>query len=281
MTRLGFCPRNEDVPGDRFVRFAGQRPVFGMLYFNQESWTELERSIWYIVDLGKKLKAAGINPYWNVPLGGARQIEALIEGKTVALYDNLLRQTLAIYDQGNAGKIPLRAFWEPNLAEHYQSNAAVNRDGIADPELYIRGFRILAERARRMSPRFQIDWNTNAGRENIAPDLLYPGDDVVDLVSQDWYLQFPGQTFERFATMPFGLNWGHQFATDHGKLYGWSEFGMKGDSFAAEMPKALAWGKARNIWHHCIWDRYETIDSRVSDGTHPLIAAAYKAGIAA
>ncbi len=280
MTRLGFIPRNEDVPGERFTAFAGSKPTFGLLYFNQDSWEDLWKSVWYIVDLGKKLKAAGINPYWNVPFGGPQQMERLVETKVLDKYAGLLKSVLSIYDPSNPGKIPLRPYWEPNLELRWQKNAAVNRDGEADPSLYVRAYRLFGELARDISPRFQLDWNTNVGRENIAPDLLYPGDDVVDLVSQDWYLQFPGQTFERFATMPFGLNWGHQFAIDHGKLYGWPEWGAKGDAFAPEVPKALAWARAKRIWFHAYWDRAEVIDCRISDGTHPALAAAYKAAVA-
>ena len=74
---------------------------------------------------------------------------------------------------------------------------------------------------------FQFDWNPNLGTEQIAPDKVYPGDDVVDYIGMDIYNQDwgPGASivpssqyrWRDLTTKPFGLNWLRTFAAQHRK----------------------------------------------------------------
>ena len=87
----------------------------------------------------------------------------------------------------------------------------------------------------------------------------------------------PGD-FRWFLAERRGLAWGAAFARLKDKPYGLSEWGMDDDGFVKDLVAAAGWFKSLGslAHHHCWWDRSEVIDCRISDGTHPGLAAAYK-----
>jgi hypothetical protein len=78
--------------------------------------------------------------------------------------------------------------------------------------------------------RFQFDWTVNAGYRRIPLQLIYPGDDVVDIVGVDAYdSEVPRRTANRWATIysrPGGVGDVRAFARAHGKPLSIPEWGV-------------------------------------------------------
>ena len=137
---------------------------------------------------------------------------------------------------------------------------------------------------------FKFVWNPTLGVQQIAPDQLYPGNDVVDLIGEDVYNQSwrpqdtdPASRWAYLRSQPYGLDWAAAFARQHGKSIILPEWGTGtrpdghggGDDplFIANM---AAWIKANHVILQDYWD-YDAsdFDGQISTGTQPLSAAAY------
>ncbi|WP_207553495.1 glycosyl hydrolase, partial [Teichococcus deserti] len=102
----------------------------------------------------------------------------------------------------------------------------------ADGKKVAAGFRHQVDAFRRYRPKAIIDWNYNRGEK--PPMWGWPGDEYVDVISWDGYIeaQYVGQedgaaVFERFRTEGYGLDWLANFARSKGKLMAISETGLK------------------------------------------------------
>jgi hypothetical protein len=96
---------------------------------------------------------------------------------------------------------------------------------------YVRAFRHVVQIFRRYSRQFKFDWCPNWGLQELAADLVYPGDDVVDYIGLDVYdFKFPGTAeerwTERYLKAPYGLEWQRDFAAAHGKKMSYPEWGV-------------------------------------------------------
>lgn len=85
------------------------------------------------------------------------------------------------------------------------------------PGNYIGAFRRLATKIRNRLPNVLIDWNPLRG--NAIVDMWYPGDDVVDIIGLDVYLNSANYAndFSLMMDAPCGLRWQERFAAIHGK----------------------------------------------------------------
>jgi hypothetical protein len=90
--------------------------------------------------------------------------------------------------------------------------------------------------------KFRFDFAPNRGRDAIAWTECYPGDDVVDILGMDSYDQPPGETFDEQVNEPYGLQDHVKFATEHGKVISYPEWGLfrNGDN-PAYMSGMLKW----------------------------------------
>lgn len=275
---LGSISGNDLTALWRFATWFGRKPQLALVAFNQTNLTQLSSSTSYICSIALRFMALGPRILWSVPCPGAGQLEAIAAGKHDALYRAIMKQILAV-SPGTSSPILVRLPWEFNLKG--QQNAAVDRYGKWNAPLFVAAWRRIATITRQVSPRFQRIWCPNVTTMSLDPALCWPGVDYVEVVSQDFYMQRaynrPGD-FKWFRDEPRGLGWAATFAKNKGKRYGLSEWGMDSDIFADDLTAAAAWLKAlgAHIHHHCWWDRPEVIDCRISDGTHPRLAAIYK-----
>jgi len=267
--RLNVVPRNEQVPVTRWKIWANYSPQFADLHFNSTSPAELASSIWYIVDLGKKLKQMSpqVQPHFSVPAPGPGQLEAIVAGQHDAMYLNLFRSILAIFDPTSTGRILIRALWEMQF--EWQKNAARNKQGAFDPPLYVAAFRKLVALARSVSSRFYFKWCPNHGRHSSPYPLsnYYPGDDVVDEIAFDFYMQEPGggPSLDWIVNSEFGALWFRDFARLHGKPWSVSELGASVDAGAPILRTFFAWLRDNGCSSVGWYDRSEDIDSEVSN----------------
>lgn len=166
-----------------------------------------------------------------------------------------------------------------------------------DPEAWKQYFRRIVG-ALRSTPgqRFRIVWNPAQGEQQIAPDRVYPGDDVVDVIGLDLYNQSwrpqdasdPVARWENLRTMSYGLDWLARFGREHRKRLALPEWGTGtrpdghgwGDDpvFVSNMAQ---WIATNDVAYHVYWD-YDAGDfnGELSSGRQPKAAAAFRQAFA-
>lgn len=166
-----------------------------------------------------------------------------------------------------------------------------------DPEAWKRYFRRIVGALRSVpGQRFRIVWNPAQGEQQIAPDRVYPGDDVVDVIGLDLYNQSwrpqdagdPVARWENLRTMSYGLDWLARFGREHRKPLALPEWGTGtrpdghgwGDDplFVTNMAQ---WIAANDVAYHVYWD-YNAGDfnGELSSGRQPKAAAAFRRAFA-
>ncbi len=153
-------------------------------------------------------------------------------------------------------------------------------DGTASLTQFISAFRHFANAFHAVSPKFKIVWDIQQQSEpNDWTDasVLYPGDQYVDVMSEDVYPQ-AGQSFSNFAATANGLNWLAQFASQHNKSLAITEWGplVNNDpdaSFAQFTTDMANWIKAHNVVYQSAFD----VPQWLANGSYPQAQAAYKA----
>ena len=166
----------------------------------------------------------------------------------------------------------------------------------ADPASYVKAYRHVVALMRSVpGAHFTFDWCTSWGPAATAPDSVYPGDDVVDIIGMDIYNRYysgadadPQHRWNTFLTAPYGLNWLVSFAHAHGKALSIPEWGtgewLVGDGgigggddplFVGNMCQFI---KANGATYSDYWDiNASGYNASVSDYEHPLAGAALKA----
>jgi hypothetical protein len=282
---LGIITGNDPAGYQEFSRWFGRKPRLAALAFNQNSASDLSQSISYICQQGKAFMAAGAQILWSVPCPGARQLEAIVAETYHSLYTSLFQAILAVSPKDST-PILVRLPWEFNLAA--QQNAAIDSNGKPNAALFIEAWIAIANIAKAVSSRFSRIWCPNVTTEALDPLTCWPGTDNVEIISQDFYMQKAynkAGDFSWFLHEARGLKWCADFARSTGKPYGLSEWGMDSDIFVDDLNSAASWlselnntssHRAGEFHHHCWWDRSDAIDCRISNATHPALAAAYK-----
>lgn len=101
-----------------------------------------------------------------------------------------------------------------------------------DAKTYATAFRRMATIFKAEIPNVLIDFNFN--RDAVDPRWGYPGDDVVDILSIDFYFeqQWSGsltgkQFFDKVKSEPVGLDFLKNWAAERKKPWAWAEIGFK------------------------------------------------------
>ena len=136
-----------------------------------------------------------------------------------------------LVSHGHADAI-IRLGWEFNLSSSKWSAST-------DPTNWVTCFQHEATALRAASGQsFKIDWNTNNGKQAIAPDSVYPGDSYVDIIGVDaydvdWsvYTNYTGDhalawTHIVGTATSYNLQWQVNFAAAHHKLLSIPEWGV-------------------------------------------------------
>jgi hypothetical protein len=201
-------------------------------------------------------------------------------------YDDQFRKLGALLIAKGQASAILRLGWEFN-GGWYPWKAD------RDPEAFRGAFRRVVG-VLRSTPgqHFRIVWNPTANAGSVAPQDLWPGDDVVDLIGLDFYNQSwrrqdadPQVRWQNYLTGNYGLNWLARFAAAHRKPIAIPEWGTGtrpdkhgfGDDplFIHNM---AAWMRAHDVLFHSYWDyTAPDYDSTMSAGKFPQTLVAYKA----
>jgi hypothetical protein len=284
--QLGAVTGNDPMQMERFGHWLGRPQDHDLVAFNQSDWRQLDLSINFIADLGARVLSRRRRVHWSVPVAGWGAYDSVASGQHDDLYLRMAQSIVAAYADTQS-RICVRPPWEFNVAS--QSQAVKSLYGVWNGRLYIEAYRRIVGNFRKVSPRFYFDWSPNIGLGDIDPELCYPGDDVVDVISLDVYYrkQFDDQgksdngrsIFFYRKTQPRGLDWVDRFAALHSKLIGVSEWGVDSNSATAYTELFAGWikGLGPRLSHHNYWDRTDGgVNSRLSDGSLPSIGDIYR-----
>ncbi|GIG29353.1 glycosyl hydrolase [Cellulomonas marina] len=144
-------------------------------------------------------------------------------------YNTYFRQLAQhLVDNGQRDAI-LRLGWEMN-GDWFRWSA------VPDADTYVAYWRQIVRAMRSVDGEaFRFEWapNPGAGTSGFDKVSAYPGDSYVDLIGTSLYNQSwsysPDQREERwnrFVTMPYGLQWSVDFAKAHGKRNSMPEWGL-------------------------------------------------------
>ena len=191
------------------------------------------------------------------------------------------------------GNSVVRIAWEANLRDWRWGSTA------ASAPAFRAAFRRVAQTMKKTAPGLVIDFGINCGSglpgstDRTAPlTMLYPGDDVVDVIHcdvYDWWTTRVRGTDPTPLTRPRygpGLADVASFARRHGKLMGVGEWGLAtpgnggggGDNpaFVAAMHAFLV-ANADVVGYECYFDEPATyLRSSLNTGQNPKAAAAYR-----
>ena len=197
-----------------------QKPssVLGVDFYAPSTWQDFSKMDW-VPGIWKKLNPAR-NVVWSV---GLTMKGTALADVAAGMHDAEFETVARAISEAQPHAI-IRLGWEMNLAD----SAWFAKDQEAD---YIKAFRRVVGIFRRYSSGFRYDWCPGWGPQQLAADLVYPGDDVVDYIGLDVYdFKSEGSPQERWDTnylkAPFGLQWHREFAARHGKRMSYPEWGV-------------------------------------------------------
>jgi Glycosyl hydrolase family 26 len=263
-----------------FTKLLG-RPAAGVIEFTEQSdWPHMLTSVRWALGCWR-----------GTPYRLAQSVPMLVKGTTLkqgaaGAYDqHFVALGKLLVEMGHSDAF-LRIGWEFN-GGWYPWAAARDPDAF---KLYFR--RIVAALRTVPGQRFKIVWNPAQGTQQIAPERVYPGDDVVDVVALDLYNQSwrpqdrlsPQLRWQNLVDQPHGLAWLRTFATKHRKSIAIPEWGTGtrpdghgfGDDplFIANMAR---WIATNDVVFHGYWDyKAGDFDGELSTGRQPKAAAAFR-----
>jgi hypothetical protein len=192
--------------------------VLGVDFYAQSTWEDFFKLSW-VPGMWKRLNPAR-NVVWSVPLTvKGTPLSEIANGLHDAEFEAAARAIAEAQP-----KAIIRLGWEMNLVDSPWFAKGQEAD-------YIAAFRRVVGIFRRHSDGFKYDWCPGWGPQELAADLAYPGDDVVDYIGLDVYdFKYEGSPQERWDTYylkaPFGLQWQRDFAAQHGKRMSYPEWGV-------------------------------------------------------
>lgn len=124
------------------------------------------------------------------------------------------------------------------------------------PGNYIGAFRRLALKIRARLPNVLIDWCPLRG--DAIVDMWYPGDDVVDIIGLDCYLNSANYAndFNLMLNAPCGLKWQERFAALHGKTISLPEWATDYNTgtFITQMAEWIRRPRAVPMTYQAYWN---------------------------
>ena len=172
------------------------------------------------------------------------------------------------------------------LDAHADSNtSALTPSG--NQAAFVAYWRRIVERIRAVDGQaFRFDWSVLGGNTNADVEAAYPGDDVVDIIGLDAYdtseSTEPEARWSDQLDRPYGLRWHAKFASDHGKVMSFPEWGVTvrpdddlgGGDAPAYIASMIDWITSHDVVYAIYFD-FDANDAahRLSDGQFPRAAA--------
>ncbi|HYI83336.1 MAG TPA: glycosyl hydrolase [Acetobacteraceae bacterium] len=258
-TLLGVYVAHDLLALREFEGIIGRR-VDGVLeYTHSREWSDMGPSR----HLSNVLGQSGRGIFWSMPHyaawesrdNGLADMRAVAAGARDADFVRWGRELLARGKPAADGNFYLRVAWEMP-GEWFPWSLSAKQDPAAFRASVCRYARAL----RSVSNKFKIVWDFNSDRGPV--EQYYPGDDCVDVISQDiyWTLDLQGKepraAFNRHVSgYSRGLAWMAEFAAAHGKPMAISEFGVDASARGAEIWLELFadWVRSHNVVYIVYW----------------------------
>ena len=297
-TQIGFSARSSfgvyEGPGSdgarklgSFSTWFGRIPDRALDFFANDSWPSLESDAawtcysWHPTNSGAVVPAMT----FSVPLTvNGTPLSEVASG----LHDSSFRAVASDLVAYGWGKSVVRLGWEFNGS--WMPWAAGR-----DPVSYVAAYRHVVTLMRSVpGANFTFDWCSSWGPAETAPDSVYPGDDVVDIIGMDVYNRFysasaasAANRWSTYLNAAYGLNWLQSFSKLHGKTLSIPEWGtgesLLGDgaisggddpAFVSNMSNYI---NGNNAAYSTYWDiNASGYNGCVSDGEHSASGRALK-----
>jgi len=273
------CTGVERLP--EFVSWFGREPDFILDFFDVSSWKAMMDDAGWTVRCWAKTGRAVV---FSVPMLVRATPDTLADG-AAGKFDDKFRSIAELLVKYGYGRSIIRLGWEFNGRDFYPWAAA------KDPENFVRYWRRIVSVMRSVEGAgFRFDWCFAQGKQEIEPDRVYPGDDVVDIIGQDLYNQTwtpgvttPEQRWNELLNQPYGLRWHREFARARRKPMSFPEWGTMtrndgrgGGDDAYFIERMAAWIADNDVAYHAYWDHSSRgYKGKLSDGHHPKAAAAF------
>jgi hypothetical protein len=234
--------------------------------------------------LNNPIGRSGRGIFWSMPHypateerdNGLADMRAVARGAHDADFVRWGRELLARGKPAADGNFYIRTTWEIP-GEWFKWSHSVKRD----PAAYRASFCRYARAIRSVSPKFKMVWDFNSDRGPV--EQFYPGDDCVDVISQDIYYapelqgKDPRAAFQKHLNgYSRGLAWMAEFAAERGKPMAISEFGVNPSTPGAEIWLELFadWVKNNNVVYVIYWYTNDAFPGYF--GGHPEVASAMR-----
>ncbi|HEY0191649.1 MAG TPA: RICIN domain-containing protein [Kofleriaceae bacterium] len=239
-------------------------------YGNNDSWAGFQSGFgwstggWYAANPARKMQ-------WSVPMTvWGTSLADVAAGGYDAYFADAAR-TIAQHYPAAAIRLgwEMNGYWMPWAAQGHEQD-------------FINAFRRIVGIFRGVSGQFTFDWCPNFGVQNVDPELLYPGDDVVDTIGMDYYEQDWGDPVSRWDyslnSDARGLRWHAAFAARHGKRMSYPEFGSgKGGDSGYFVTQMASWIASNNVAYATYWNSNADYPGRMDQNAYPAIGAAFRA----
>lgn len=241
-----------------FQAWLGGAPVtVGRTYLAGNSWRDIETDGWAIDPWARwKTAARGRLLVVNVPLLQPNEpalddatVRRMLHAGASGAYDRYFAALGEHLVRAGAADAILDLGWEMNGIT-YSSRCR------PDPDAWKGHYRRVVSVLRGVPGQaFRFEFTPDRGRNAIGWTSCYPGDDVVDIIGMHTYDQPPGNTFQDYATQPFGLDAVADFAAAHGKQLAIPEWGLAahGDN-ARYVVELHAWLGRHYVLYHSVSD---------------------------
>ena len=270
-----------------FVRWLGSPPERILDFVAYDSWASfVSDGVW----TSSSWRGAAASPViarltLSVPLTiVGTPLAKVADGSHDAEFRKVARALVA----NGWGRATIRLGWEFNGS--WMPWAARN-----DPGAYIAAYRRVVSLFRSAEGAgFTFDWCCAWGKNDIAPDAVYPGDDVVDIIGMDIYTRsynafdaIPSLRWQGLREAAYGLNWLVSFSREHHKMLSIPEWGT-GEALTADggmgggddplfVTNMAAFLAENGAAYSDYWDiRAPDYNARVSNGEHPQAGAALR-----
>lgn len=272
-TILGIYVGNESSRVKAFEQWLG-RPVDAVLAYTSGGtngdWNAPDPG-WQI-DMKKYLGGSGRPALWSIPMapddGGAAAYREIASGSHNNMYKAWAEKILKARSE-DENPIYVRTTWELGGEWFPWTQAAKN-----DPEAYRNAFKQFSSAFHSVSGRFKMVWDFTSDRGPV--EQWYPGDEAVDVISQDvyWMPQYSGDdanaAFEWIRNRDRGLDWMADFSAQHHKPMAISEWGVPGGDHSPYDGAAFIrlfgnWIGHHNVVYATYWDSEASYNGRLSD----------------
>jgi len=271
----GVYPGNWSSDLERYENWLGGETNAVLAYTNDSSWEAMDPS-WIMSQFEGRTQVFSFplfpqtSSLWDVANGRGDGYFREYAEKILANADNVAAPD---------GRIFVRTGWEMGG----DAGISWQDQGNDNPELFKEAFRHFADAFHDVSDRFAIVFDP-AFDKGGGPKY-YPGDDYVDVISQDlywfpeWYGDDAKAVFERFLDEPYGPTWMEEFAAERGKQTAYTEWGAPEGYDASEFIELMkGWFEdpSHNVAYHIYWDVDSDYPGRISDGSDSATGAAYR-----